>query len=136
MPDGIVVCFKHLMNQVDHRGFDFSVSSAIMILGKQAKEAVAIDRFSFTIPLLPAASGPRWNGGSCLRRSRLFLVVILFRMDDPIAEHCNGRTSLAGLFKQGLTDLGETRGGFWWAGRQLMVVENRVGSCGFMAKNR
>ena len=126
MPDGIVVCFKHLMNQIDHLGRDFSVSSAIMILGKQAKEAVAIDRFSFTIPLLPAASGPRWNGGSCLRRSRLFLVVILFRMDDPIAEHCDRRISLCGVFKQRLTFGGEVRGGFCRKGRQPMVMENRA----------
>ncbi len=94
--------FQHLMNEVDHLRRNFSVPSAVVVLGKQTKKAISIFRFCLTIQLLPVASSSRGNSGSLCGSLCLFLVVIVFRMNNPIAKHRRGKISIFGVFKQRL----------------------------------
>ena len=54
----IIVGLKNAMNEGNHFGINFSVSTTVVIAGKQTKKATSIAALCLSIPLLPALSGP------------------------------------------------------------------------------
>src|SRR5260370_28845159 len=84
---GIVVGFQNLMYKRDHLRINFSESTAVVVLGKQTKKATAIARFSLAIQLLPVLLGASRDGQSPSCLLRLFMVLVVFRMNDSVSEN-------------------------------------------------
>src|SRR6266568_2030120 len=96
----IVVGFQNLVNERDHLCLNLSESAAIVVMGQQTKKTTAVVRFSLAIQLLPVLPGTIWDSrspGGCLC---LFVVLVVFRVNDAITEQGRGKIGLTGLFEQ------------------------------------
>src|SRR6266567_2547439 len=114
LDDGIVMGFKHVMNEGDHLGANLPVPTTVVVVGKQAKKATSILLFSLPIQLPPVLSGSYWNGCSVFGNLSLLLIVVVPRVNDPVAQDSSGKIGLAGALKEFSTDLGNTRGDLGW----------------------
>src|SRR5947207_2096271 len=100
---GIVMRFKHLVDEVDNRPFNFSVPATIIIMGKKTEETITVPDFCLPIPLLPALLCPSWDSCSLFGCLFLFFIIIVFRMNDPIAENATSQVNIPHPFKHLLT---------------------------------
>src|SRR6266851_5556655 len=91
---GVVVSFQNLVDERDYLGINFPGSTAVVVMGKQTEKATAIARLSLTIQVLPILPGASRDGGSPGCRLSLFVVLVVFRMDDSVAEKSSGKIGI------------------------------------------
>src|SRR6266581_4690924 len=112
--DRIVMGFKNAMNE----GNDFSANlpspTTVVVVGKETKKTTSILRFSLPIQLLPVLPGSCRNGCSVLSHLSLLLIVVVLRVNDPVAEDSSGKIAIVGALKEFSTGLGNTRGDLGW----------------------
>src|SRR2546421_11643458 len=118
------------MNERNGLWCNLSVASTVAIAGKQADKATPILDLSLAILLLPILSGSFWNSSSLFCCACLFLIIILFRVNDPITEESSKNIPLAGRFEQGLPFESQGRNGRCYQGKHFLVVEAKSGLCG------
>ena len=117
------------MNERDDLFRNLSVASTVAIAGKQSDEAAPILRLGLAILLLPILSGPFWNSSSLLLCASLFLIVILFRVNDPVAEESSLKITLARIFEQGLTFESQGRNDRSFQGMPILIVQGNSNLC-------
>jgi hypothetical protein len=98
------------MNEGDHLGANLPVPTTVVVVGKQAKKAASILLFSLPIQLPPVLSGSYWNGRSVFGNLSLLLIVVVPRVNDPVAQDSSGKIALAGALKEFSTFGSNTRG--------------------------
>src|SRR6266567_5233574 len=124
------------MNERNGLWCNLSVASTVAIAGKQPDKATPILDLSLAILLLPILSGPFWNSGSLLCCAFLFLIIILFRVNDPITEESSKNITLAGIFEQGLAFESQGRNGRCFERKPFLVVQAKSGlPCLLLAKD-
>src|SRR5690242_19410099 len=96
----IVVGRENLVDESDHRIVNLSEPAAIVIMGKQSEKAAAVARFSDPIQLLPVLPGTSWDSGSPSGYLGLFVVLVVFRVNDAVTEKGRRKIGLTGLFEQ------------------------------------
>src|SRR2546425_306411 len=98
--DGVEMSFSHLMNERNGLWCNLSGASTVAIAGKQPDKATPILELSLTILLLPILPGPFWNSSPLLCCAFLFLIIILFRVNDPITEKGCSEIDITSLIQQ------------------------------------
>src|SRR2546430_2324766 len=101
--NGIVMGFKDLMNEGNHFIANFAASSTVVIVGKKTKETTSILCLSLSIPLRPTLSGSYGNRCSVFGNLTLLLIIVLLRMDDPVAEDSSSQVILTCPFQESLS---------------------------------
>src|SRR5260221_1346885 len=96
----IVVGFQNLVDECDHLCLNLSESAAVVVMGKQPKKATAVAHLSDSIQLLPVLPGASWDRRSLGCYLYLFVVLVVFRVNDAITEQGRGKIGLTGLFEQ------------------------------------
>src|SRR5690242_20829204 len=82
----VVVCRKHLLNEVVHLRFHLADTSPVSKVGQQANVSTAVGNFCFPVHLPLQAFSSGRNGCSANGYLFLLVVMILLGMNDTVAD--------------------------------------------------
>src|SRR5260370_1375751 len=82
----IVVGVQNLVDECDPLCLNLSESAANVVMGKQPEKTTAVVRFALAIQLLPVLPGTTWDSRSTGGYLSLFVVLVVFRVNDAITE--------------------------------------------------
>src|SRR5579875_209313 len=98
--DRIVVGFQNLIDELDNRSSDFALAATMSVLRKQSQKPAAVACFGLMVALPPALFRAGWHGSLRVCLLPLLVIIVVFRMNDPIAEDRSRQISLAGPLQQ------------------------------------
>src|SRR5713226_5482226 len=84
----IVVCREDLLNEGNDLSARPSFASSLGKVWKQANVATAVGDFCLSVPLSPTSLRSFGNGRNMHCKLYLLIIMVLLRINDPVAEGC------------------------------------------------